>query len=924
VRTRSRRTGALPRSTIALLIAALAVVLAAAAALAPARKLQAHYSWPPHTLPAERPTRSWYAPLLIARHTPASIDARLPCGGTPLPDAQRPLVVLATARHPDAPNALAVTREARRLRVTIGGARLADVGVPGGSCAFELRFENGSWSLTGPGTAKNGSVAMPDVDGLFSGLDLHAAQRPAVEVASAVYATRTSVVQAVLRLLALAGALAALALVVGRAPLRARPRRVRPHAADIVVVVLLLAWWVIGPAYFDDGWIMAGERNFLATGNFSAYYDSFGVSSSVQYWLLWLQHFFFEASSSLLFLRVPALVCLLATWFLCRWVLGRTAAARSAVAVWSLAAMFSVGALAWGMTLRPEPEVALLVLGALACVVAFVERGTSAPLALAAVLVALAVTAHPAGLLSLAPVLVAAPALIAWARPRLASAATIVLSSLALIGVLIFLGTDVQQLRSNVSSLRSHGAETAGWRDELTRYDLLARPLYGPPMRRAWVALALLAVAAYVLRRRRQNEDVVSGLLAPSLGVGLLLLIVTPAKIPWHFGTLIGVAAVAVAAESARLARGAGWHVRPFVVVGAAMAAAAWAWFPRNAWSDLDLRTLDWTLGFEQRVTAAKLAGILPLLVLAVLAVWARRVDVAAWRTAAWTVPVLAVPLVVFTVGVLAADAARTHSWTLTRQNLDSLRRDPGCGLANDAVVPSLASMHALAGRGAAQTNVGARAPVPGLARYVLGPAPATSAWFPLRAGRRVGFFATGESAGDSLRVEWRGSGRVIGSDSVADASLGDPSPQLVAWRFFPAGSLPARPPGADAMRIAVDAAVAPGGALTVTAPVTYADEPLRRRLARTTPALALPNLLTYVPCVRQPAIHGVAEVPRLLVAQQGTVWPLGTGSSPFDGLPDLYNLVRLPLSDSAHPPGDVVVYDVDTRLPGAALAPAD
>jgi hypothetical protein len=64
--------------------------------------------------------------------------------------------------------------------------------------------------------------------------------------------------------------------------------------------------------------------------------------------------------------------------------------------------------------------------------------------------------------------------------------------------------------------------------------------------------------------------------------------------------------------------------------------------------------------------------------------------------------------------------------------------------------------------------------------------------------------------------------------------------------------------------------------------------------------------------------------VPKLLVAQQWTIRPLGSGSSPFDGLPDLYNLVRLPLSDSAHPPGDVVVYEVDTKVPGGALAPVE
>ena len=49
------------------------------------------------------------------------------------------------------------------------------------------------------------------------------------------------------------------------------------------------------------------------------------------------------------------------------------------------------------MTLRPEPLTALLVASVLLCTIRFVERSTAAPLAVAAILVPLAVTAHPSG-----------------------------------------------------------------------------------------------------------------------------------------------------------------------------------------------------------------------------------------------------------------------------------------------------------------------------------------------------------------------------------------------------------------------------------------------------------------------------------------------------------------------------------------------
>ena len=45
----------------------------------------------------------------------------------------------------------------------------------------------------------------------------------------------------------------------------------------------------------------------------------------------------------------------------------------------------------------------------------------------------------------------------------------------------------------------------------------------------------------------------------------------------------------------------------------------------------------------------------------------------------------LAGPLILFTVGVLARDLQRTDGWTLTRQNLESIVGRAGCGLADDA-----------------------------------------------------------------------------------------------------------------------------------------------------------------------------------------------------------------------------------------------
>jgi hypothetical protein len=223
--------------------------------------------------------------------------------------------------------------------------------------------------------------------------------------------------------------------------------------------------------------------------------------------------------------------------------------------------------------------------------------------------------------------------------------------------------------------------------------------------------------------------------------------------------------------------------------------------------------------------------------------------------------------------------------------------------------------------------------PVAGLPGFALTPRspdePARSPWFGLRPGQRIGFFLTGVPSGsETVGLEWGRAGgggvKPVSAAQVAGDLASDARPELGYWRFYGAGSLPPAPAGADAVRLSVQTRGAAGAALGLTPPVAYEDEPLDRLLERNRPELALPNLLTYVPCIRLPHVNrGAAQVPRLIVAFRDSTWPLGSGTSPFDGVTELYPLVRLPLSDSAQPPDDVAVYAVDEHIDGAAPAPA-
>jgi hypothetical protein len=936
----ARRRG---RSPFALGLAVVALLAALAAAVGPAEHVHANYAWPPQALPDSQPRKLWYTPLVLSRHEPASLTATLPCAAPALPDATQPTLVLATTNG--GAGGLTVERRAGHLSVRLGDTTLTSAPAPanaGSGCSYRLNIRDRAWSLTGgPGSTSGGGSLehMPFVAGLFSALDLRSAAQLRVDVAAVVLDAKPRLWQSILWALAALAALTSLVLVTR--PRKTARFRVRLGVPDIAVIALLLVWWIVGPAFFDDGWVAARQQNYDAAGGFSAYYSSFGVNLPLDYWVEWLEHWLANGTNALLLQRLPALACLLGTWAVCRWTLGRLLpAAASSVVRWALAGTFAVGALAWGMTFRPEPVVALLVVEVLACTVTFVERPRAVAIAGALVLTVLALTAHPSGIVALAPLLAALPSLVAWVRANVAAASTILASTAATLVVLATLGSDLHQRRADTASLRAFGDETAGWRDELSRYQLLSQSPYATPARRVTVALILLAVAAYLLRRRR-GERPLLGLPARTLGLSLLVFFLTPTKWPWHFGALIGLAALAVAAESERLREDATstprWHGRPFLVIGAAVAAAGWAWSPRTPWGELDLRTMDWTLGFESRLTLSKLGGALPVILLVVLALAAvarhraRRLSAVPWRAALWSVPLVAASIVGFTVAVLVDDSARTSSWTLARQNLDTLAGNLRCGLADDAVVPVRASMRALQAGGAATRGRPPAwlppTPVAGVQPLTLASG-AASSWFPLPARGRIGFFLAGVPVGeDHLSLEWaRRAGATVkplGRAGVAEDAGTDTRPDLVYWRFYAAADLPAVPAEANVVRFVLATSGRPGTAIGLTPPVTYTDQSLATAVRRDTPTLAVPNLLPYVPCVRQPEVDETAQMPGAILAFRTTMWPVGAGTSPFDGVTDVYPLVRLPLSDSADRPGDVALYEVDRRIEGATLAPA-
>jgi hypothetical protein len=713
------------------------------------------------------------------------------------------------------------------------------------------------------------------------------------------------------------------------------------HAADMVVALSLLVWLFLAPAFYDDGWVQARESMFRTAGNFSIYYTTLASPLPLGYWVEWLHHWIAAATPNLLGLRIPAFVCALTVWVLCRWMASRSGPGLGHVkpaSVWILCCAFLLGALAWGMTLRPEPVVAVLTTSVAALVLHFLQKESLASLALAAALVALALTAHTTGILVLAPLLAAAPQLFVWARAHLAETAIFFAASASLAIVLMFVDSDMAQRRLDTSITSQF---LVGAHDEFTRYEFLHSILTGTPMRRIAVGLLLLTAAAYVFRRVRTPSlhlDYPSRVLI----AGLLLLFLIPSKWPWHFGALIGVGAVAAMSETTRLrieaARSQNLTPWPFVAIAFAAAVAHWAWEVTKLWNAFDLRTLSW---FPNLAAAI---GFLALLCPVLLVLWfmafgagesrEARHSGAAWKVASLTVPLMTVPAVIYTVGILSVDSARAESWTLARQNLTSLTGSAGCGLADDISVLVADTSQPL--RVMASDASGARPewvpmpPTPSTRTYALSPTrsgPATSPWFELPSNGRFGFYVTGRVGGtDRIALEWSRPGRrdrELLAASFTDILLDDVAGN-VSWRFLSNGDLPPSPQGARLVRVSVSSPTRPAPLVAISALTSYKSKPLRNLLVRQKPTLVSPDVVPYLPCAQLPVQqHGIVEAPRHAAGTRLSFTELDEDiGNPFSGIEGALDVERLATFDAGSDRNELIVFRL--RNPrNATLLPA-
>lgn len=534
--------------------------------------------------------------------------------------------------------------------------------------------------------------------------------------------------------------------------------RPRPSWADAVVVAVSLAWVVIGPVNIDDSWYLLMARNAMQSGYIGNVIYQFNVTenpfSASQYVMqAWGG---LAGNWSLAWMRLLPLGYGLASYALLRvlvaTVLGRVARRKATGGVntvpWAVAAAHLLWWLPYGMTLRPEPLIALGTAAVFVLAELARQRRSVGVFASAIALAALTVTVSPTGVVAAMPLVLCLPWLWQWWRAAtvlnrlaavlLAAAATSIVIPVA------FADATLGDVLESVAVHRWYYKQNAWYEEYLHYANLLVGDERGAWGKRVPVLLTLAVLFAVALRAGRRSGTAgrrgqLLGTAAVITALSLATLALTPTKWVNHFGAIAAPATVLLAAALIRSPLPQRVGAAPLAIsMGALVAAASVAFAGPNLWRPFS----DWGQPFGNHVLVdtpyvqsllAPALGPLalrnPLLWLAVAAVgwwWLRRwgPDRAVLATA--TGLGVTLMLLVFTIAPLR----QYPGPSVALMNLRALTGRP-CGLATSVQVLTDLERGLGAPGGAAELTGDMRAtPLPERSRLPdWAPAPIGAVW---------------------------------------------------------------------------------------------------------------------------------------------------------------------------------------------------
>ena len=546
---------------IAVVLGIVAALAALAFPFAPVVQPQVTYAWQASDGPAAIP---------LMPYQPVQLTATVGCGAAPDPG----LLLGTTPPRPDPAaqplSGLQVRSAGGALRITSGGVELGVV--PAGSCPVVITSDprRTTVAVGGRTVITHDGDVRPDVAGAFTdarsgvGLTLTADTR---------FQTTISPLKAAIAaicVLALLGMLVALRRDDG--PARRVPRscaapssgdgsapapvsaddgathgrrRRRLRVVDLAVTALLAVWWVIGSLTVDDGYISGiirsrGENGFIGNvyrwlnapeAPFSWFYDVFYAWSTV--------------SDSTLWMRLPSTLLGLAAWaLLSRGVLPRLGRFDRP---WLAALAFGTWWIPYNLGLRPEPWVAVGVLGVFLAVERAIATRRVLPLALGLLLAGVTTALTPGGLIAFMPVLAGLTPLLRMVR---ANPAPVIVACVAAPSAAVLLMVSDQSLAAVLEGTRVRTLIGGGlpWFAEYQRYANLLEPgsFQASIGKRAAVLFTLLAAAGLVTALRRNRAGIATGpagRLVAGFGLALVAMTFTPTKWTQHFGDLAGTGA---------------------------------------------------------------------------------------------------------------------------------------------------------------------------------------------------------------------------------------------------------------------------------------------------------------------------------------------------------------------------------------------
>jgi arabinosyltransferase B/arabinosyltransferase C len=903
------------------------------AARGPAHRERAHVSWPESSAaapaPVAQPDELAYTPLLLSSHSAESLVVDIPCALGTSPTAR---TVFATVRRPAEVPGLAITMRDATLEITIGTSVLAAVPWPDASgCRGRLSVDDFGWQLTRDDQVLATGVSVtPVISGFYTAIEPTGDKAVRAELTTRPFGSRPSSRQWVLYACALAlGALAIVRLSRRRTPAR-RPIRPRYGTEDVVVLGALAVWWLIGPWFFDDGWLMATVRSRRSSGSFNNYFDTLATQLPLGFAHHMLLSPFARFDAPFLIWRLVPLAACVGTWLLLRtayaMLLGDQPPRRGSVA---LAAAYVVFAFGWLMALRPEPVVALLSAVAGVACLSYAREWARPQLIVAIVAAAIAATLHPSGIVAAAPLAVASPTMLRDARRGLVHAAEVaaVMALGATVGVgLLFADTDIALWRRNASIFRGDGFHSRGINDEALRYrDLLtngtvpavASVLFGA------LALVLFVVRLAARRGRLQRSD--------AAGFALLfaaaLLTITPSKWIYHFGSAAAIATFAIAIETARTLeqpeRAAHFYRRLRRWQGAAIVIAVGLIVGRALASRADAQ-------YFMKLDAPRLPHVVTRSVLLALAVavvaaahFARDRQRANRLAGQWAIPAGLVVVAATSALLLAVvPSAIGPRWAMGRTGIPDLFGG-GCSLADRIDVSDPATRQMVRSVAASVSELptdDARSIHPPLPELADVPVFATdrngagvtgtltTPWFAVATADDardivVAVKAGVEDDGNELVAEWgRGdAGNVLARTPV---HIDRTPPRLrgvlwMGWRLVRLSRLAAVPDEADLVRlVAHDRDTALGG-VAFSAPFIVSHARLSTYLDAGTVLVSPPQLPVFT-CVSPPALDdGLAAMPDFAIgfeynASVREIGEIGSNAGPWYLAADAYYVERV------------------------------